>query len=246
MQKKSSKYMNNSIELVRTTVGYISETILEDFSFSAREGECVGLFGPNGAGKTTLLCAINGLARIMKGSVSIHGNLLTPFTGNNIRKKIGYVPQNFNIDRKIPILTEEVILMGRYGQIGLFRYPGKKDKELLDGLSKILEISHLLKKPFGQLSGGEKKKTLIARALIQEPEILLLDEIFSWLDWNMQKKMLPFIKKLHLEKKLTILIVSHNINFLKEICTRIVWMKKGRIVFDGSIETFLGEHDGYN
>ena len=231
--------MEKSIELIDVTVGYFSETILKNFSFCAKKGQVIGLFGSNGAGKTTLLCAINRLARVSKGNIFIHG---IPFTISNditLRKKIGYVPQHFDVDARLPVLAEEVVLMGRYGKIGLFHFPAAKDRTSLHDISEKLEINHLLKKPFGHLSGGEKKRVLIGRALIQEPEILLLDEIFSWLDWKIQTKILHLINTITHEKQLTTLLVSHNPEILTKMCSRVVWMERGEIVFDGNTGNFL-------
>jgi len=231
--------MEKSIEVIDASVGYLSERILKDFYFSARRGEIVGIFGPNGSGKTTLLCAINGLARIWKGKILINGIPLTPFTANSLRKKVGYVPQVFEVDPKIPVLTEEVILMGGYGRIGIFHFPSKDDLSFLNKLCELFEISHLLKKPFGHLSGGEQKRTLIARALFQNPEILLLDEIFSYLDWKIKDKIANIIQSIHHEKFLTTLIVSHDLKIIERICDRVLYLENGKVIFDGSKKEFF-------
>ncbi|MCM8820982.1 MAG: metal ABC transporter ATP-binding protein, partial [Candidatus Omnitrophica bacterium] len=181
------------IKLDNISVGYLTETVIKNLSLEIEDGEFVGLFGPNGAGKTTLLCAINGLAMIKKGKVYIDGEILNIFNENRFRRIIGYVPQYFDVDPKLPVLTEDVVYMGCYGKTGLFKFPGKREKELIDEISILLEIEHLLKKPFGQLSGGERKRTLIARALMKEPEILLLDEIFAWLDIKMMEKVIAIL-----------------------------------------------------
>ncbi len=231
--------MEKSIELIDVSVGYLSERILTDFYFSAKKGEIVGIFGPNGSGKTTLLCAINGLARIWKGKIFINGIPFTPFTANSLRKKVGYVPQVFEVDTKVPVLTEEVILMGGYGRIGIFHFPSKNDLSFLNRLSELFEISHLLKKPFGHLSGGEQKRVLIARALFQNPEILLLDEIFSYLDWKIKDKVADIIQNIHHEKFLTTLIVSHDLKIIERICNRVLYLDNGKVIFDGSKEEFF-------
>ncbi len=226
------------IEIKNISAGYLAETVLSDFSFSAKKGELTGIFGPNGSGKTTLLCAINGLARVSAGTVSVGGVEFNRASASAIRKKIGYAPQYFEIDSKAPVSAGEVIMMGTYGRKGILRPPGAPEKDYLKNLSKKLGLERLLHKPFGRLSGGEKQKALIARALIQEPEILLLDEIFAWVDAEMQGEILGLIKKLHEENNLTILIVSHNALFVKKILTRVVYLEKAKIVFDGPAEDF--------
>jgi len=227
------------IKLDNVSVGYLNETIIKGLSLEIKEGEFIGIFGHNGAGKTTLLCAINGLANIIKGKVFINNTEFNIFTQNTLRRIIGYVPQILDIDPKLPILSEEVILMGSYGKLGLFHYPGEKEKKLLKEISSLLEIEHILKKPFGQLSGGERKRILIARALLKEPEILLLDEIFAWLDFKMTNKISKIIEEIHKKEGITILLVSHDVETIKKLCERVIWMEEGKITFDGKKEEFI-------
>ncbi|MCM8777633.1 MAG: metal ABC transporter ATP-binding protein [Candidatus Omnitrophica bacterium] len=227
------------IKLDSISVGYLTETVIKNLSLEIEEGEFVGIFGPNGAGKTTLLCAINGLAIVKKGRVFIDSEELNIFSENRFRRIIGYVPQHFNVDPKLPVLAEDVVYMGCYGKIGLFKFPGKKENQLAYKISTLLEIEPLLKKPFGQLSGGERKRVLIARALMKEPEILLLDEIFAWLDIKMMEKVLIILKDIHKKKHLTTILVSHDIETVKTLCSRIIWMENGGLIFDGKKEAFL-------
>lgn len=221
------------LEIENMSAGYLSETILRGFSLSVKRGEIVGIFGPNGAGKTTLLCAVNGLARVTKGSVRVGGVEFRRGTASGLRKRIGYVPQHFETDPMTPASAKDVILMGACGIRGILRPAGASEANRMKELSACLGLTALLGKPFGQLSGGEKQKTLIARALIQKPEVLLLDEIFAWIDSGMQKNILELIVKLHHQQNLTTLIVSHNAAFIKNSLTRIVYLEKARIVFDG-------------
>jgi ABC-type Mn2+/Zn2+ transport system ATPase subunit len=234
------------IKLDNISVGYQIETVIEDLSIEIEEGQFTGIFGHNGAGKTTLLCAINGLARIKKGRVFINDIEFNIFTQNLLRRIIGYVPQTIDIDPKLPVLAEEVILMGRYGKLGLFHFPGEKEKKLLNEISSLLEIEHILKKPFGKLSGGERKRILIARALLKEPEILLLDEIFAYLDFRMTDKISREIKEIHKNKGVTILLVSHDLEIIKKMCERVIWMEEGKIIFDGKKEEFIKKFEAKN
>lgn len=230
---------NTKIRLDNVSVGYLTETVIKGLTLKIEDGEFVGISGPNGAGKTTLICAINGLARITKGKVYINNTAFNIFNENKFRRIIGYVPQHFNIDPKIPVLAEEVVFMGCYGKTGILKFPGKKERYLLEELSELLEIKHLLKKPFGQLSGGEKKRVLIARALMKEPEIMLLDEIFAWLDVKMGEKVITILRDIHKKRNLTTLMVSHDIETIKILCSRVILMENGKIVFDGKKEEFL-------
>ncbi len=234
------------IKLDNVSVGYLTETIIKGLSLEIKEGEFVGIFGHNGAGKTTLLCAINGLANIRKGRVFINDIEFNIFTENLLRRIIGYVPQTLDIDPKLPILAKEVILMARYGKLGLFHFPGEKEKKLLEEICYLLEIDHILKKPFGQLSGGERKRVLIARALIKEPEILLLDEIFAWLDFEMTGKVSKIIEEIHKREGITTLLVSHEIETIKKLCERVIWLEEGKIIYDGKKEEFIKKFETKN
>ncbi len=227
------------IELENVDVGYMTDTVIKDLSVTVYDREIVGIFGSNGAGKTTLLCAVNGLAALPKGRVLVNGIELTSSTANMIRRLVGYVPQHFEVDPRLPILSRDVILMGRYGKMGLFNYGSERERRLLDDVSCMMEVEHLLNKPFGLLSGGEKKKMLIAGALMKEPEVMLLDEVFAWLDWAMVKKFIGQMREIHHKELLTTLIVSHDIDIIKNICERVIWMERGKIIFDGSTGTFI-------
>ncbi|MCK9266393.1 ATP-binding cassette domain-containing protein [bacterium] len=231
--------MRPLIQLNNVTVGYLSETIIQDLSLDIHSGEIIGIFGHNGAGKTTLLCAVNGLAEIFSGNVFIDGVELTKFNGNRLRKNIGYVPQHFEIDPKLPIISKDVILMGRYPKMEFLKRLTQMEKKLFYEVIKLLSLSSIIEKPFGQLSGGEKKKILIGRALMQEPQIMLFDEIFAWLDREMVKNFVDIILQLHKINKQTILLVSHDIDIIKKLCNRVVWMERGNIVMDVDIKQFL-------
>ncbi|HNS32938.1 MAG TPA: ATP-binding cassette domain-containing protein [bacterium] len=231
--------MKRKISFENVSVGYMSETVIKDLSLDIAEGDIVGIFGPNGAGKTTLLCAVNGLARVLSGNVYIEGRKVNKLNGNVLRKNIGYVPQHFEIDSKLPVISEEVILMGSYGRLGLLRYPNNREKLLLDEFVGMLDMSNIIKKPFGQLSGGEKKRVLIARALMQAPSVMLFDEIFAWLDRDMVKSFTDVIIKLHKSNNLTTLIVSHDMHIIRKICPRVIWMEKGKIIMDAGRDEFL-------
>lgn len=227
------------IKFLNATIGYLTQTIIRDLNLSIEKGEIVGIFGPNGAGKTTLICGINGLARIIKGSVFIDGIILNFFTGTHLRKKIGYVPQIIDISFNLPISAEDVILMGLYGKKGLFKKIDRNDRCKMDEIVEFFEIKEIIKKPFGLLSGGEMRKVLIGSALIKEPEILLLDEVFTFLDIKSAEKLKGKIKEIHERKNLTIIIVSHELMILKDLCEKIIWMENGKILFYGEKEEFF-------
>ena len=233
--------MDPIINLKDVTVSYKENVALESLSLKIHERDFVGIGGPNGAGKTTLLTAINGLGRLLKGSVKVFGIEMNARSATKIRKEIGYVPQIINIDPRLPMMVKEVISMGRYGKIGLFKRPTSRDKKIVSEVVDLIGIGNLLKKPIGHLSGGEQKKVTIARALAQRPRILLLDEPISNLDINAQQNIMELMDKIHEEKQLTIIVVMHYLNLLPGKCSRMVLLKNARLIFDGDIQEALSE-----
>jgi ABC-type cobalamin/Fe3+-siderophores transport system ATPase subunit len=231
---------NPIIELEDVTVTYPHHTALESISLAVREREFVGIAGPNGAGKTTLLCAINGLSHILCGTVCVFGKNLFPHIAA-IRRDIGYVPQIIACDPRIPLRVREVVSMGRYARISFLKRFSVEDRNIVEDVAEVVGISRLMDRPIGHLSGGEQRKVAIARALTQEPKILLLDEPVSHLDLNAQAAILALIEKVHAEKNLTTIMVSHQLDLLPESCNRLVLLKEGRIVFTGATQEGLKE-----
>ncbi|HPP66496.1 MAG TPA: metal ABC transporter ATP-binding protein [bacterium] len=203
--------------------------ILENISLSVKPGESVAFYGSNGAGKTTLLTLINGLLFCKKGRIIIGDTILSQKTIQQIRTAIGYVPQNFDVDYRMPILSKTVVLSGCYGKIGLFHHPDRCILERAYNLMEKLEIAHISDRPFGQISGGERQKIMIARALMQDPEILLLDEPFSSVSETSKEKIIEIIKTWHKEKGITIFLVSHEKTAIEQLCNRIFYMDEGKI-----------------
>jgi len=232
--------MNDSIvKIERAVVSYREDVALRDVSLEVKRGEFLGVIGPNGAGKTTLLTLINGLGKLLQGHVWVLGQSISRGSVNGIRKKIGYVSQLQNIDPRMPINVREVVMVGRYGQLGLFRRPIKRDHDIVDRTLELVGMSHLASRPIGHLSGGEQQRVAIARALTQEPEMFLLDEPTASLDWRAQRELLELIKIIHEYQHLTTLFVTHDLNALPDICDRVILMKNGVIWGQGKPREML-------
>lgn len=217
------------------TVERNSKIILNDINISILAGESTGISGPNGAGKTTLLNLVNGLIYCKKGKIVVGDVTVNSKTARKIQLITGYVPQNLELDQRIPILTGNVVLSGYYGKLGLFRYP---DSSLIEKAKKImeqLEILHLFMRPFGQISGGERQKAMIARALMQEPEIILFDEPFSFISEKSKKKIIEIIYRWQKERNLTMLLVSHEKPIIEKLCNKMIYLDEGRVVLEEKI-----------
>jgi len=202
---------------------------IKNISLEVEQGELISIVGPNGSGKTTLLETINGLLKASRGKVIVFDQDMGRHP-TGIRKDIGYVPQDFISDPSAPFLVQDVVLMGRYGKIGLLRSPGREDLKLAREAMKLLGVEEFAHRPIGKLSGGEQQKVMIARAIAQDPKLLLLDEPFSNLDVDSRRTVSEKICKLHEEKNWTTIVVTHNLLAIPERCDRVLIMNKGRII----------------
>ncbi|MCX8171216.1 MAG: metal ABC transporter ATP-binding protein [Candidatus Bathyarchaeota archaeon] len=228
--------MTLAIELNNVSTVYEGEKrpAIKDITLSIEEGETVYIVGPNAAGKTTLLETINGLLPVFKGYISVLGLDMRKH-GRKIRCQIGYVPQDFMVDAGEPYRALDVVLMGRYGKVGVLGSPGREDKDKAIEAMKLLGIENLANRPVGKLSGGQQQKVMIARALAKDPRILLLDEPFSSLDPESRENLSELISRLSRERNVTVLVVTHDIQQIAGSCGRIIAMNNGRIVADGEL-----------
>jgi ABC-type Mn2+/Zn2+ transport system ATPase subunit len=222
------------INIEKAFVAYREDIALRGVSLKVELGEFVGIIGPNGAGKTTLLTIVNGMGKLLKGKVRVLGHYLTAGNGHSLRKKVGYVAQVQNIDPRMPMNVREVVMIGRYGLLGLLGRPGRHDWEVVDEMLNLVGMSQLARRPIGHLSGGEQQRVAIARCLAQEPELFLLDEPTASLDWKAQTSILELVKRIHQSRNLTTLFVTHDLSCLPVACDRIVLMKAGLIWGEGS------------
>lgn len=202
------------ITLKDITVYYDNVCALENIHLSIQEREFVGIIGPNGGGKTTLLKVLAGLIKPSKGEMHKSKHL-----------KLGYIPQFTSFDRRFPITVLEVILTGALnGQLRLFKKFTTEECERAKRIMALLKIDVLKHRQIGQLSGGQLQKVLIARALMVEPEVLLLDEPTASIDTNSKKSIYHLLKELNREK--TIVIVSHDLSEVLTDAKKIVCVNK--------------------
>ena len=227
------------IRIENAVVAYREDVALRGVSLSLEAGEFVGIIGPNGAGKTTLLTITNGLGHLISGSVQVLGKTVTNNGRHELRKQVGYVAQVENIDPRMPMSVREVVMIGRYGLLGLFRRPGNQDWAIVDETLALVGMTHLAKRPIGHLSGGEQQRTAIARCLAQQPKIFLLDEPTASLDWKAQTDILELVKRIHDERHLTTLFVTHDLDALPHTCDRVVLIKDGLIIGDGTPDKLI-------
>jgi len=230
------------LSLSNIEVRWSGRGILTVKDMQIRRGEFVGIIGTNGAGKTTLLNVCCGLIKPNQGTVELDGRDLTRLNAwrkANVRKHIGYIPQAAQYNAELPFTLRELVAMGRTSIKPLLYPLSNEDDEIVDGWIEKLALSNRRFQTFRSLSGGEQQKALIARAMAQDPEILMLDEPCSNLDFNWKYQITEIIDQLHRESNVTILMVSHETSLLPSGCKRAVLLHEGDILADGDIEEVL-------
>jgi len=229
--------MGNILEIKNLVCGYVEKEIIKQVSFSAKEGEFLGIIGPNGSGKTTLLRSITGLLKYWEGEVLYNGRNISKIPLREFAQNVAVLPQILNINFSFTV--QQLVLMGRYPYLKKFQSISKKDLDIAKNSMSLTDISHLTERRVGELSGGEWQRVLIAQALTQEPKLLLLDEPTTHLDITHQIETLDLIKKLNKEKNLTIIVVLHDLNMASEYCEKIIMLENGEIYIEGTPEEVL-------
>lgn len=205
------------------------------FSIDARE--LVGLLGPNGSGKTTLLKAISRALRPKVGAVYLNEEEVYRMKGREVAKNVAVVPQVGGVGFDLTAL--DVVLMGRHPHLGRFELEGERDLAVAREAMKMTKVWHLAERRVSELSGGERQRVMIARALAQEPKVLLLDEPTTHLDINCQLEIMDLLREVCVKRGIAALAVLHDLNLASCYCDRLMLMKEGRIVAAGSVEEVL-------
>jgi len=227
-----------AIEVDHVSHSYSGQKALDGVSFAIPEGSYVGITGPNGGGKTTLLKIILGLLKPAEGTVSIFGE--TPEQAR-LSGKIGYVPQRIaQADFPFPATVEEIVKSGRTPRIGIGRRMGKADHAAVDHALETAGMQMLRHRLIGTLSGGERQKAFIARALASDPKLLILDEPTTGVDVSAREQFYALLKKLNVELSLTILLVSHDIEVITSEVSFVLALNQ-KIICHCSSHDFLSE-----
>ncbi len=199
-----------AIEVKDLTVAYRSKPALWDVDFSVPEGVLMAIVGPNGAGKSTLIKAMLNLIPKAAGDIKIYGK---PYL--QAREKVAYVPQRTSVDWDFPTSVLGVVLMGLYGRVGLLRNPGKKEHQLAMQALEMVGMADLARRPIAQLSGGQQQRTFLARALVQDAQIYLMDEPFAAVDAVTERAIVNILRELR-SKQRTVVVVHHDLQTLAE------------------------------
>lgn len=216
---------------------YGNTRVLENINFKADAGECIGIIGPNGSGKSTLLKTLSKILKPASGKIILCDQELDRISRRELAKKLGVVPQDTSVDFEFTCM--EVVLMGRNPHLRRFEIEGKKDYDIVHASMELTNTLHLKDRPISELSGGERQRIIIARALAQEPSVLLLDEPISHLDINHQIEILDLIEKLKKEKGIVVITVLHDLNLAARYCDRLILLHNSRILKAGNPEEVL-------
>jgi iron complex transport system ATP-binding protein len=230
------------LSLSRVEVRWRGRIVLRIDDLKIPPGAFVGIVGTNGAGKTTLLKVCCGLIRPRRGRVRFDGVDLAGLSGwgrSNLRKRIGYIPQAAEFNAELPFTLREVVAMGRTSIKPMLARLGSDDYDIVDRWIEKLGLGERRNQTFRSLSGGEQQKALVARAMVQEPELLMLDEPCSNLDFNWRYQITEIVSELHRRGGMTVLMVSHETSLLPAGCERMVLLHEGRLLADDRVEAVL-------
>lgn len=227
--------VDNIVELKNVKFQYENRIVLMDINLDIKKGEFFGLIGPNGSGKSTLLKILLGLLPLQQGNINLFGKPLHEFREWN---KIGYVSQKANsFNSGFPATVFEVVSMGLFGKKGLFKWINKRDKEKIMEVISVVGLSGFEKRTIGKLSGGQQQRAFIARALVNEPQLLILDEPTVGVDVDSTKQFYNLMDKLNKELGITIVLVSHDIGVVTKQVTKLACLNK-KLYFHGDPEEF--------
>ncbi|HUV25487.1 MAG TPA: heme ABC transporter ATP-binding protein [Methanomassiliicoccales archaeon] len=225
------------LEVDGISFAYNSHDVLSDISFQMCGGQMVGIIGPNGSGKTTLLKCINRVLKPRLGTVLLEGKDLKELSRKEIALEIGVVPQNNEI--RFPFTVMDVVMMGRSPALQTFQRESKEDLEIVEKAMRMTDVLRLADREIDQVSGGERQRVIIARALAQRPKVLLLDEPTLHLDVNHQLEVLDLVQDLAKSEGLTVIMVSHDLDLAARYCDRVIMLSEGSIRAAGKVEKVL-------
>lgn len=214
------------------------ESVLRDVSLSVPRGSMMAIVGPNGGGKSTLMKVALGLIQPTRGTARLLGEQAR---SGAVRPKIGYVPQTELVDWRFPVSVLDVALMGRYGRLGLFRRPGKADRDATEQALERVGMHHLRARQIGELSGGQQQRVFLARALTSNPELLLLDEPMSGVDALTENEIFDLLETLHGEG-VTIIMTTHDLSCVADRFDRLLLLNRTVVAYGAPADVFTEDN----
>jgi len=230
--------MNSSILQVQDiNFSYDQETVLRSISINIKSQEFVGVIGPNGSGKSTLLKLLGSVLKPDSGQIFFKERNYINYQRKQLAQSITWVPQEHPM--VFPFKVSEIVLMGRHPYLSAFTFEGENDIEIARSAMKQTQTLQFAERGFNEISGGEKQRVVIAGAIAQEPELMILDEPTSALDIKYQIQVLNILKTLNENKKTTVILAMHDLHLASKYCTRLILLEEGKIFKDGKTEEVL-------
>jgi len=224
-----------ALELHDVTVAYHRRPVVYGVDLAAPEGKLIGIVGPNGAGKSTMLKAALGIVPLGSGWVKFFGK---PF--KEVKSRVAYVPQRESVDWDFPVSVIDVVMMGRYGHLGILKRPGKKDRDIATSALEKVRMLPFANRQISNLSGGQQQRVFLARALAQEGDIYLMDEPFTGVDAATESSIIALLKELRDDGK-TIFVVHHDLTTAEEYFDQLVLLNMRLIAYGDTKEVFTPE-----
>ncbi|MFQ5716341.1 MAG: ABC transporter ATP-binding protein [Nitrospinales bacterium] len=228
---------NALMQLREVCFSYEEEPVLNDISFQCRRGEFIGVIGPNGSGKSTLLKLMGGILKTNQGRLLFKNRELKDYKTKELAQSISWLPQENQLI--FPFKVLDVVLMGRHPYLSRLAFEGEEDFRIAHRAMEMTHVSDFSNRLFNEISGGEKQRVMLAGAIAQEPEMMLLDEPTSSLDIKYQIEILNILKRLNEDDGLTLVLALHDLHLAARFCDRLALLDKGRIVRSGTPDHVL-------
>ena len=223
--------------LEKISFTYETWLVLKKLSVSIQKQDFVGLIGPNGSGKSTLLKIMGGILKADSGSIQFKKSSVSKINKKLFAQSVSWIPQDHPL--VFPFKVSEIVMMGRHPYLSALSFESAKDLDITRQAMETTMTSQFSDRFFNEISGGEKQRVMIASALAQKPEMMLLDEPTSALDLKYQIQILNILKNLNAKHKMTLVIAMHDLNLASQFCNRLVLLSEGKIVRDGTPEQVL-------
>lgn len=218
-----------ALQIHQLSVNYDKTPVLWDISLNVPSGKLVGIIGPNGAGKTTLIKAALGLITPISGKIEFFGHHL-----KQVLLRVAYVPQRQTVDWDFPITVRDLVLMGRYGRLGLFRWPSHEDKLAADRYLEMVDMLQYSHRQISQLSGGQQQRVFIARALLQDADVYFMDEPFAGIDHASEQVIMNILRELKKQNK-SVFVVHHDLNTVESYFDWVIMLNM-RLIACGNVK----------
>jgi iron complex transport system ATP-binding protein len=225
------------LQAASISFAYEKDPVIREVSLDIQAGEFLGIIGPNGSGKSTLLKLIAGILQPNSQQVLFRGTDLQTCNRKKLAQSLAWIPQEQNMP--FPFTVAEVVMMGRHPYLSAFMFEGENDFKIVEHAMEQTQTTIFAQRRFNEISGGEKQRVMLASAIAQEPKIMLLDEPTSALDLKYQVELLKILKDLNQPHNVTIVLAMHDLHLASKFCRRLVLLKEGRVVRDGTPEEVL-------